>query len=476
MIKAFKKQLPAAVLGLTVDGGRLEGVVLRRSNGSLTTQQAFSAPLALNPMTADPELAGREIRNLLEQTGIRERRCVVCLPLNSAMMALTEIPNIQEEDVAGFLELETERAFHNAHDTLLISSLDFKVGAKRYAATIALPRNQVTNLENALRAAQLKPARISLAITCLDRADREEEPGRLSLLLGDSGIDLQVAIGGGIASLRALDGASESDGVISQFSPDQVGREIRITLGQLPAELRERLRELRVFGPSELARRFRDELVSVVKHHGLEIKYIENYQNGVFPKRLPSETRATPALSVAAAYLSGVAAPLDFLPPKVHPWQQWTARFASRKLAWSAAAAGLVLLLGAGAVLAQKWRLATRERQWAAMEPRVRELDDLQQRIKKFRPWFDNSHRALTILKKLTEAFPEEGVVTARTLEIRDLSGVSCSGVARDNQAFLRMMDQLRASPEVAGLKVDQVRGKTPMQFTFNFQWGEKSQ
>jgi len=48
--------------------------------------------------------------------------------------------------------------------------------------------------------------------------------------------------------------------------------------------------------------------------------------------------------------------------------------------------------------------------------------------------------------------------------------------VARDNQAFLKMLDQLRATREVADLKVDSVRGKTPLQFTFNFHWGESGQ
>jgi len=96
----------------------------------------------------------------------------------------------------------------------------------------------------------------------------------------------------------------------------------------------------------------------------------------------------------------------------------------------------------------------------------------MQQFIRRFRPWFDDSFPNLSILRRVTEAFPAEGVVTAKTVEIRELTAVTCSGVARDNQAFLKMLDQLRATREVGGLKVDQVRGKTPLQFTVNFQWG----
>jgi hypothetical protein len=107
------------------------------------------------------------------------------------------------------------------------------------------------------------------------------------------------------------------------------------------------------------------------------------------------------------------------------------------------------------------------------MQKQVRELEDMQTQIRRFRPWFDGSFRTLTVLRKITEAFPEDGVVTAKTLEIRDVSSVTCAGVANDNQALLKMLDQLRGSKDVRDLKVENIRGKTPLQFTFNFHWGE---
>jgi len=73
----------------------------------------------------------------------------------------------------------------------------------------------------------------------------------------------------------------------------------------------------------------------------------------------------------------------------------------------------------------------------------------------------------------LTTAFPEDGIVSAKTVEIRDVNTVTCSGTARDNAALLRTLNQLRSATGVTALKVDQIRGKAPMQFTFDFQWGE---
>src|SRR5579864_4469532 len=87
-----KRNRPNSLLGLSLDGSRLEGVVLRRNNGSLRQTQSFSATLSLDPLTAAPELVGREIRNHLETAGVRERFCIVGLPLKWVLTAHTELP------------------------------------------------------------------------------------------------------------------------------------------------------------------------------------------------------------------------------------------------------------------------------------------------------------------------------------------------------------------------------------------------
>jgi hypothetical protein len=475
MIEVLKKKKPSTVLGLALEKDRLEGVVLRRSNGSLNVLQSFAVPLALNPFTGDPELVGREIRNHLDQAGVRERRCAVCLPLSSAMFLLAEVPDIPEEDVASFLQIEAERGFPYGQDALYMSTLRFSSNEKQYAAMVAISRNHVSQIEAALKAAQLKPVSFSLGVSALQNPREEKSNGVLALAVGPGNVDLQVTCDGGVIALRSLDEALESEGVQGQLSADFLIREIKITRGQLPPRFREIVRQVRVFGRGEMVRRFVSDIMPRLDSMGLQTSWVEGYAPDEFPKRLPPEAVVSTPLSLAAGYLTGAGAGLEFLPPKVRPWQRLTTRFSSRKLAWaSSAAAGLLLLVG-GAFGFQQWQLSRLEAQWTAMEPKVKDLEALQQKIKTFRPWFDDSFRSLTILRKLTEAFPEDGVVTAKTLEIRDLSSVTCSGVARDNQAFLKMLDRLRATKEISDLKVDQVRGKTPMQFTFNFHWGESA-
>src|SRR6185369_10192423 len=80
-INFLKRNRLLSVLGLALDGSRLQGVVIRRSNGSLQVGQRFAVSLSLDPLTNDPDLVGREILNHLEEAGVRERHCVVGLPL-----------------------------------------------------------------------------------------------------------------------------------------------------------------------------------------------------------------------------------------------------------------------------------------------------------------------------------------------------------------------------------------------------------
>src|SRR5207245_9410750 len=101
-------------------------------------------------------------------------------------------------------------------------------------------------------------------------------------------------------------------------------------------------------------------------------------------------------------------------------------------------------------------------------------LGNLQHQIRKCLPRFDASLRTVSIRRRVTEALPADGVVSAKTVEIRDLATVTCSGTARDSQALLKTLDQLRATKEVTDVKVDQIRGKSPLQFTFNFHWSEQ--
>jgi hypothetical protein len=109
-----------------------------------------------------------------------------------------------------------------------------------------------------------------------------------------------------------------------------------------------------------------------------------------------------------------------------------TDRYASGKLRAGLSMAGAVGALVGALFLYQQCQLWSLQSQWSKMAKPVRELEVINKQISQFRPWYDESVKGLTILRGLTQAFPEDGSVTAKTVEIRDLGAVTCSGTARN--------------------------------------------
>jgi len=206
---------------------------------------------------------------------------------------------------------------------------------------------------------------------------------------------------------------------------------------------------------------------------GLKVEAVSQYAANEFGSPLAAETPVSPALSLAATRLAGGALPFEFLPPRVTVWQQAARKYSSGRLRFAGAASAAVLLIVGGLFLFQQWQLARLQLHWNGMATKVRELEQIQQQIRQFRPWYDENIRGLTMLRLLTQAFPEDGVVSAKTVELRDLNTVTCSGLARDYQALLKTLERLRATPGVSDVRLSTIRGKAPMQFTFDFRWNE---
>ena len=127
----------------------------------------------------------------------------------------------------------------------------------------------------------------------------------LALAIGESTVSLQITCGGGVAALRALEGAIENEGGRRTLHADLVARETRITLGQLPAELREAVKRIRIFGPRELAQQLADEMELRFEPMGLKVEMVSAYAPDEFGVQLPPEAPVSAAFSLAARGADG---------------------------------------------------------------------------------------------------------------------------------------------------------------------------
>jgi hypothetical protein len=294
------------------------------------------------------------------------------------------------------------------------------------------------------------------------------------LAIGESHVALQLTCGGGLAALRMLESALEMEGGRRILHADLVAREARITLGQLPAELRDMAHRIRIFGPRDLAQQLADEMELRLEPMGFKVEVVSRYAAEDLGVQAPADAPVSPAFSLAAEQLTDRKPLLEFLPPRISAWQQAAARYSSGRFRMAGAAVGAIGLLVAALFMFQEWQLSALQSQWKSISPRVSNLEKVQGQIRQFRGWYDESVRGLRILRQLTEAFPERGDVSAKSVEIRDLTTVTCAGVARDEQSLRRTIKQLNSfTNNVAGLKMDRISGKSPLQFTFDFRWVE---
>lgn len=460
---------PQSVLGLTLIDGQLHAFHVTRAKGGLEVVKAASAALTLDLLHPEPELIGREIKNHLTAAGLHERHCVVGLPPRWIMSQHTKIPAMSAEDTASFLHLEAEKGFPVDPGHLQIArSFQHSTGGE-FVTQLAVRQELIGKLVAALRSAGLKPVSFSLGLAVLPQSiPPAGSGGRITVAVDASGVVLLISAGGGIAAFRTTEATIESEAGEKILHGASVARELRITFEQVPVELRAEVKELFLTGDTTMVRQLTESLADWAAATGLKLT------RGDLPeKNLAAEI----AEQLAANWLRGGAPDLEFLPPRPSRWSALMARYSSKRLATAGFAVAALVLVAVGAFGWLEYRRWSLQSQWSAMQAQVTQLDGVQARIREFRPWYDTSFRTLSILRRVTECFPENGSVTAKSFEVHGTGKpiVTISGTARDNASLLHVQDLLRKAKEVEGVKIDQIRGKTPMQFTLTFRWNVTS-
>jgi hypothetical protein len=458
-----------SLLGLAFDGQTVRGAVVQRTAGGVEISKPFTSSLTIDLLGGDAELASRELLNLLEAGEIRERRCSVALPLKWVLAARSQIPELPDADAASMLQIEAESAFPCDVDTLQIAaSKGTPKGGEQSVMLVAVPLSHVEKLGAVLKAAGLTPVSYSLGVAAMQPPGAT---GELTIAAGDDRVDLQVTAAGGIVALRALDGVTETEDSAPVLQSDRVAREARITLAQLPPALSDSVKQIFVYGAPAKAARLVDELRARFEPSGATIRWVRTCGEMSNPSALPAGSIPSPETCLAARILESGRSGLELLPPRISPLQRFVAKYSNSGLKTAGLAAAAAALLVGLLFSFQQWQLSHWRSEWSKIAAKSQDLEELSALRKKFRPWHDRSFACLSILKELTKTFPEDGSVTARTLEIRELDMVTCSGTARDNASLLSTMERLRADPRVSDLTYEQIRGKTPAQFTFNLRW-----
>jgi hypothetical protein len=189
--------------------------------------------------------------------------------------------------------------------------------------------------------------------------------------------------------------------------------------------------------------------------------------------RIQSEGGASAGMVQAAEnFLGSKPQPLEFARPHVGFLQRRLKVFGSRPLIQRVALiCGVVVILVAALFLYRHMQLSSLRGRWAEVADSAAHVQGVQDDIRTWRDWFDDDAASLDALLDVTSAFPETGSVWARSLQIDGESRITCAGFASSNQECIQVVDALRKTEGVEDLRLAQMRGESPVQFSFSFRW-----
>ncbi len=443
-------------LGIQIKSSGIN-VNIVKFDGDTELVRSFAILVGADSVAANPDKAGATLAEQLRKEGVREKRCVVCIPPGWALSTATDLPDISDEDLRGYLEIQAEREFPiPVSDMRLAHSIYTLPDGKRRANIVAVPSKRLTAVERMLEVAGLRLVSLSLG---LDRfVPAGPSKGAMHFLANGTHIDLVIAAGGGIAALRSLSGSVAQGEEI--FDVAGFCREVRITLGGLPDLVRQQIREAHFRGPQSTA-----ELLCTTTRDQLQ-------RMGVDPADI-DRTAEGPnvALEAAENFLRSKPVAFEFVPPQTKRWQVLLQRFDSKRRRWIVAGVLVFLFLPILAMIIQSRIESGLEAEWNGMKRKVSDLDDLQQNIRKYRPWFDPAPETLIVLEGVIASFPDSGEVWAKNLQVSEGQKVTCTGFAKNHAALLALLERLRARPEVSNLQLQQERGDAPIQFSIVLKW-----
>ena len=466
MIRRNKKS--DAILAIGLEEHLAGAAVVEQSGGARVLGAAASFSMSLNLLKDAPDLVGSELRQHLDAAHIHVKRCILCVPARWLLCAQVPIPELPEQDIPGYIELQAERQFPLAGDEIVYAASQYQTpDGVRGATLLALPLNRLQKLQALARAARLEVIGVTSPVAALARWNR---PAESAVLLAEpERVELAITGFGGLVNLRALGGAPHDPMDAGGIEFNGLGRELRISMKRLPKSLSAAIGSIEVYGEETLV----PELVAAVRDAlgGAEVTVRTGTADIPHRDRETGRT-ANPALVAAAdLYLRGAGIQPNFLPPRPGRFEELVRTALKRRTTSLVAGAAGLLLLASAAFAIQARTLHVLEAEMEALGPRAESAGALQDQIRTYRDWFDAGAPTLDIASGLTEAFPEEGTVWLKSASIKNGATITCSGKATGNRAWLEMLESLRAAPAFGGVQVSQVRGDAPLEFNFSCTW-----
>jgi hypothetical protein len=437
------------ILGLAIDDAGVVATELRiqagrpeiRRTGEFLWEQELTAENAKS--------LGQRLHHFLREQGFSAKRAVVGLAAKWVLTKEVEAPPANPEVLAGMLSIQAERAFSLDADELIFDYCGkTSMSEKSQILLLAVRRQMVSQIKEMAQAAGLHVQAITLSSLACSKALAEGGSASwYGLYARPNYCEFWAQQDGSPRFIKHVPIARNgTPGGYAELVSAAVNRLVLLS----PLSGRTPPYPITTYDASGSS----DELVQGLgRRLGPQIA-VSDGQAALRTKGLslpghPSETRAVAAAAVALIAMGPERPPVDFLDPRVgaHKKQAINRR---RVLAWGGGIAAACVL--GVAILLILWRtyagdVAANQAWLKAHDAEIKAAQEFVDRAKYAASWDSQDPRFLGWLKELTQAFPQEPSVWAKTLILSEEGKDSISGWTTNQASLNEVVEKMQKNP-----------------------------
>ena len=447
------------LLGLAIDdfGVVAAEVCVRPNRPEIRRAGLFAFDEKLN--ADNVKELGEKLRQFLRTNHFSSKRAVVGIPTKWIVTKEIVAPPATPDALAGMLSIQAERAFSlNASELIFDYCGRTSTSEKSQVLLMAARRQIVNQIKELADVAGLQVRSVTVSALSLDKALSETGPQqRYGLYTRPTYCEFWSQSNGRLRSIKhvPMPGASGTAAERAELLTSTIQRLILLSSEQDQSPPY----QVAMYDACGLSDGIVDRLN---KQLAPEIT-VSDGKAGLLSERLGSPDSPENAESMAAAALAMTAAgphkpSVDFLNPRIGRKKASGRR---RVTTW-AAVAGVVFVVGVGAVIAS-WQskstdIATCTRQLEQISEDVTAAREMVDRISYAGSWTSQKPEFLECLRQLTLAFPESPRVWATSLALSEKAEGSLVGKAVDEQSFYEVLDNIKQNSAFSGVMMMHLR------------------
>jgi hypothetical protein len=464
------------ILGLAVDetGIVVAELEVRSGRPQLRRAGEFLWKLEFRPENV-PTL-GEQLGQFLRDQRFSAKQAVIGLAAKWVLAKEITVPPAAPEVLAGMLSIQAERAFSlNAGELAFDYCSQADTAPKGQVLLLAAQRQLIHQVEELARAAGLRVRSVTVSALALGSALSAADPEHgCGLYVRPTYCEFWSRHDGGPQFISHIPMPSK-DGTPNEYTQSLAATIRRAILLSPPRDAR-RPRRITAYDARGLA-----EDIATPLHEQLapEMAVVDGgaelLSQGLDGADGAPEMRSVAGVAVALAARAG-APVVDFLNPKL---ARRKAPVHKRAIVW-AAIITVAFLVAAGVLLAD-WRrnsldVKTYTKQLERMSGDIAAAQEIVDRVSYARSWTSRQPQFLECLRQLTEAFPQEPRVWARSLRLNESGSGALVGKTDREESFYEVLDKLKGNKAFSEVKMvylrDAGRGSREKEFAINFKFG----